>query len=796
MDKKDLKKKEPLTNVKSSSGLVTLKYNSNFCSKFFERNKIATIVDEPQPYSASSNLVYNIPKSPESNLDLFQTIIDLLLQLRASQSDQNVIVQNNTVLRENILKQLKSEIFRVGHKLTNNQIKNLEVISSNNFDEDTLTDILKSFLESSKKKLTIGKVEPQFEKDSKEPIKTSLIKNASRYLKISGETTREEKFFKTVSNKFVYRKAVQMQEVPENEQEIKPEKQQFSEEFYTKLIENPAVRKLLIKRSKELEIPFEEVKTTLVKSSKLLMPLVKIQTDLIESEVLKKSRTFTKKFVSKNITRLAPTQEELVNKILVKTNINELKENLARNYERYDYFTSKHQTEIRRIQTDVRKLQKLATVTYDKNYLVKSVSAIDLNTRNKIQKNIIKMVSGRQLVSKFENISENFFQDYIQKKSTRHNSFINKVFESQIKNNLNERVYDRTDLRHKVINLSEDSVKEVNKHNILAQKINKKHSERQKVNESFDLTEKEYFDKYHLKQINLNSTNEKLREFVEHKIENKIENNKTFERSGKKQLTTANHKQFSEFVSLTKLLDLKKDNIEKINLNKDLSQVTKLAYEKVNLKNINLSSEAQKLIEEVTNKTESKISKKNISKITQVQKNLIEEKIIKNTKNINLIKTPLVFSSLSTIIDSKMGKVSSNPAVIKKSLDVVFRNGKPKLNEIFEKNRFLNDKSYIVYKNAAKTEKKQEPKEEKKKEIEEKRPTDIVIERRNEVVKPEIMDAKAVERKIREKTMGKKEIIDLIESYLKNINVENISEIIMNKVENQMMMDRRRNGIF
>ena len=41
-----------------------------------------------------------------------------------------------------------------------------------------------------------------------------------------------------------------------------------------------------------------------------------------------------------------------------------------------------------------------------------------------------------------------------------------------------------------------------------------------------------------------------------------------------------------------------------------------------------------------------------------------------------------------------------------------------------------------------------------------------------------------------------KEIVDLIESYMKNISIENISEIIMNKVENQMMMDRRRNGIF
>ena len=61
MNKKDLKKKEPLTNVKSSSGLVTLKYNNNFCSKFFERNNIATIVDEPLPYGAASNLVYIIP---------------------------------------------------------------------------------------------------------------------------------------------------------------------------------------------------------------------------------------------------------------------------------------------------------------------------------------------------------------------------------------------------------------------------------------------------------------------------------------------------------------------------------------------------------------------------------------------------------------------------------------------------------------------------------------------------------------------------------------------------------------
>ncbi len=66
---------------------------------------------------------------------------------------------------------------------------------------------------------------------------------------------------------------------------------------------------------------------------------------------------------------------------------------------------------------------------------------------------------------------------------------------------------------------------------------------------------------------------------------------------------------------------------------------------------------------------------------------------------------------LSTIIDSKIGKVSVNPAVTKKSLDVVFRNDRPQTNEVFEKNRFLSDKSYIVYKNAAKAKRSRSPKQ-------------------------------------------------------------------------------------
>ena len=125
--KKNENEKKSISKLESSSNLITLKYNSKFCNDFFEKNMISSVIDyQMYPEENTADLVYDISKSSNSNSEIFQTIIDLLLQLRASQSDQNIFVQNNTVLKEQILKQLKSEIFRVSHKLNENQIKNLE----------------------------------------------------------------------------------------------------------------------------------------------------------------------------------------------------------------------------------------------------------------------------------------------------------------------------------------------------------------------------------------------------------------------------------------------------------------------------------------------------------------------------------------------------------------------------------------------------------------------------------------------------------------------------------------------
>ena len=154
MENKDLKTnvKSNFMNVKNPSMIGTLKKNNNFCTSFFSKQIETTIVDNVSELNVSKELVYSTPYKNNFDAEAINKIIDLLMQLRAASSDQSILVQNNTVLRDQILNQLKSEVLRAGNNLTKNQIENLKVISSNTFDEKTLTDILKSFLESSKKK--------------------------------------------------------------------------------------------------------------------------------------------------------------------------------------------------------------------------------------------------------------------------------------------------------------------------------------------------------------------------------------------------------------------------------------------------------------------------------------------------------------------------------------------------------------------------------------------------------------------------------------------------------------------
>ncbi len=142
-----------LTKVKAPFELMALKNNSNFCGSLIKGSGMTQLVNEFESENETHRpLVYDVSKAYLGDSDALARITELLLQLRAAQSDQSIFVQNNTVLREQILSQLKNEILRVNNRLSKNQIKNLEVISNNNFDEKQLAEILKSILQSSKKK--------------------------------------------------------------------------------------------------------------------------------------------------------------------------------------------------------------------------------------------------------------------------------------------------------------------------------------------------------------------------------------------------------------------------------------------------------------------------------------------------------------------------------------------------------------------------------------------------------------------------------------------------------------------
>lgn len=195
-----------ISNTHSERHLLTLSRNTSFCQSFMKKINISTTVSD-EDIAPKSNLIYSLPKSSEFDYEAIQAIIDLLLQLRAAQSDQNVFVQNNTVVRQQILRQLKNELTKVQGGLTQNQIQKLRVVSSNTFDEDTLNELLNSLLEDSKKKLDENKNKKQGNALVSKNTNTEILHNLNeKYTKLINSTRHNEHVVNEVLNKVVYRK--------------------------------------------------------------------------------------------------------------------------------------------------------------------------------------------------------------------------------------------------------------------------------------------------------------------------------------------------------------------------------------------------------------------------------------------------------------------------------------------------------------------------------------------------------------------------------------------------------------
>lgn len=280
-----------ISNTHSERHLLTLSRNTSFCQSFMKKINISTTVSD-EDIAPESNLVYSLPKSSGFDYEAIQAIIDLLLQLRAAQSDQNVFVQNNTVVRQQILSQLKNELMRVQGGLTQNQIQKLRVVSSNTFDEDTLNELLNSLLEDSKKKLDKNKGKRHGNELVSKNTNTEILHNLNeKYTKLINSTRHNEYVVNEVLNK-VYRKENVNKYIDENipnleyAQGKKPSEKIVSKEIRNKeVLENQrSISNLL----REENISYQK---RILNKYNLVPKIQKSHTDLIISDLKEKYRS-------------------------------------------------------------------------------------------------------------------------------------------------------------------------------------------------------------------------------------------------------------------------------------------------------------------------------------------------------------------------------------------------------------------------------------------------------------------------------------------------------------------------
>lgn len=722
-----------LAKLQSPNNLVSLKYNNKFCNSFFEKNKMISIVDDPADPLESTNLVYDYSKVYNNNEGIFQTIIDLLLELRASKNDQNVFLQNAPVIREQILTRLKNEIFRINHKLTNSQIKKLEVISSGMFDEKALSDILNSFLDSSKKKSDNLLALKPISTDIKQISSLSLNNKFLNYLKKSVNKSVENQIVSKNVNKLTYKKTVKKLE----DENIYDKDLKYVSEKKNKTKKSSKneiyLKKLTLEKQDELNASYKIYEDILSEKNSLFLPLLKLQVKNLESKIVSKTKRIVKKYLDKKTVQTLSSETELVNKVISKAQINELKENLEKNYERYDYYNLRHQTNIKRVENELKLFKNLQKDVYSKNYTSKSFEFIDLNTRNQLKKNIFKAVTNKNLSYKIENLSESFFNDYIKKTSSRQYGFINKTFENYSKENVERIFRKQVDFKHISNNFFKDSFEYLTRNEVLNEDKNKQiykhldfHTNLIKSVKQFEKDKilKKYYDHYDVKKLkNIDNVLEKTEKSI-----------------------------------FTNILDKKLKDTNIINSERIYRNIQNIS------KNLDTKFFVNKIFENF----------KRVNAISSISKDFKSSKI-EHIKLNNLYNIPRIIKSVP--------KLYTN-------LDEIKANKVPQI-------QFYDDKSYMVYKLKESQEKEVKPQAEAK-EVENKeiKQPDIIVEKKKEPQRIKKDDLNLIEKQLLKKILSKKDVVDIIKSQLKDINIENISKFVIEKVQRRAVIDRRRNGIF
>ena len=417
-----------LIQVQSPARFVKLTGNMGFCNQFFIKPSMAVLpIEISESHERSEDLVYSF--SSTSGFDsehAFNKIIDLLSELKDITSGQNAPIQNNTVLRDQIINQLKNEVLRSRTNLTTQQIKNLEVVSSNNFDEKTLTDILRSLLESAKKKsdekspLTNGE-QGKTSKKNRTPAK----KIAEDYFKILKNVRNYSKVVEDIHNRVIRKNAINPVGEKKSDQEIfnKHEKIAKNKIKNFKYISDEINEILNPKIIEEIQESFE--KNVVNKISKL-SPIIKLQSKISELSIMSNVTEIMDRILERSVPKVLRTNTKLINKIVDKSEIKELKENVVAYQQQYENERVVHQRSLDRVYNDIRKVYSAKTFSQNVFEVLKSSRFRNVNFEEAIKKNLLKVTAKNEVVNRIKSIYEKQIQKENIRRTVDKTKFVNR----------------------------------------------------------------------------------------------------------------------------------------------------------------------------------------------------------------------------------------------------------------------------------------------------------------------------------------------------------------------------------
>lgn len=715
MEKKILGNKVKMTLLKTQSPneLLTLKRNKNFCTNFFEKNKMATIVGEPANQDSSRELIYDYSAANRFDSEAFAKIIDLLTQLRAAGADQSIFVQNNTVLREQILNQLKNEILRVGHKLTGEQLKNLEVISSNTFDEKTLADMLKSLLSGSKKKLA-NKEHNIFDFNVvKKSRYVTLQKSVRDYLTVLNKTRHYENVVDKVL-KNIYRTSDLYFRNPEKIGTSTEQDSLENEKIAARRLKKENIRKKT--NLSDIEILEEATKyyEENVINKGILPKIVKIQSKISEFNILTKVGSFVENIIKESVPKILTSETALINKLVDKSEIQELRQNITRQRQQYVSDKTYYDRNISKMYSEVRKFYNTKNISKNIVDVLKTTKIKSLNFEENIRKNVIKFASRKDILNRFKNVYDNSVQKIISKRTVNQRQFINRYNHRELNFEETETIKNITDLRREGISIDKNFVENVRQNNVFIKTFNVRKNKSKQIHKSFDVIE--------------------INDIANKKINKPVI------------LTTNVITAPSEILNGRDIY-----NIHPIYRHEKI-------FEENQENNVFFKRIHNVLSPRVFRNREFKLNAVNVYK--EYKKRFVD-RYIEN------------FSQ-----ESREHLITSNFGEDKKSYY----------------NHFEND--YMVYKEKEKIslpESEQGKTKSKDNVVYKNQSTKKISSQREEPIK---IDTQAIEKNIMSKTLSKEDIVGLIQSYVKDINVESISNKVIGKIERRAVLNRHRQGVF